>query len=111
MRLRDTIEIGAADELPAGTYWALWFMDDRGANWLELVKQRPRCVDGKAAVRFGNRVELPDGRVGLVFEIVTIQKNRKVRYARGAERLAAGDLVAVVPQELDEGDHQRADSR
>jgi hypothetical protein len=96
MRLRDTFEIRGADELPAGTYWALWFRDDRGADWLELVKQRPRRVDGKAAVRLGDRVELPDGRVGLFFTIVTIQKNRKVRLARAAERLAAGRLVAVV---------------
>jgi hypothetical protein len=96
MKLRDTIEIRGADELPAGTYWALHVSDpDRNATWLELVKRRPLGIDGKAAVKFSDRVKLADGRVGLLFSIVTIQKNRKVRPARAGERLAAGALVPV----------------
>jgi hypothetical protein len=97
MRTRGgTLEIRGGDELPAGTYWALHCLDrDRRKSWLELVKHRPLGVNGKAAVRFGDKVALPDGRVGAPFTIVTIQKNRKVRWARPAERLAAGRLVAV----------------
>jgi hypothetical protein len=89
-------EIRGAEGLPPGTYWAVHFVEPvRLDSWLELFRERPSKPDGHVAHRAGDRVQLPDGRLGLVWGPVVKQKNGKVRHAREGERLRAGKLRLV----------------